>query len=672
MIARNSFLQGVLIFVAIALALNVAVGATTCTPMRPLAEPSQWPMPAGPTFFVDAGKGDDHNDGSKEKPWKTINYATGKLKPGDTLCLRGGIFHERVRVSVSGEKGRPITIRGCPGELAILDGGILEYLESPSTAWEPAKDGAKDEYVSKKVYSDWKMPKLVGSLADSMVPLIGYGFSADLSAGEDGVWKLKDKADAEPGVYCGPGISFNETDHRIHVRLARTRFDWLNEGQNYRGETDPRKVPLIIAGNVTEAVLTVKKGHHLRFQDLVLRGSGRQPLIDLDADEDLEFDGLTCHGGYPGLRANSTRGLRIINSAFRGQAAPWSSRALMKYRSKPSYILISSPGQPLNADWEIAQCEFTDGHDFAHLREIHNLRFHHNFVDNFNDDGLEMGPRTKDQLAWIYCNRISRCLSFITQHETITTVDFDPGTGIYIFRNVIDMRQPTYGSPRRADMAAGGADEDREMWRTCELGTDHKSPIWCNYYFYQNTVLKKEPAWRDQYAFGFAVRGLTGPPRPWNGEKTIRSPRRVFNNIFLQVEGLPGLVLPPKPEEVDMQTDGNLFWGIEQGPTFKGDFFAKVRQSKTFDESKKQFPSGWAAHDVFGDPKFAQWTNEKGKALDLSLQKSSPAVNAGVKIPADWVDPLRDQDKDAPDIGALPLGVAPWKVGVNGRIPVFP
>lgn len=50
----------------------------------------------------------------------------------------------------------------------------------------------------------------------------------------------------------------------------------------------------------------------------------------------------------------------------------------------------------------------------------------------------------------------------------------------------------------------------------------------------------------------------------------------------------------------------------------------------------------------------------------------SPAVNAGVKIPTDWLDPLREKDRGKPDLGAVPAGVSPWTVGVNGRIPVFP
>ena len=52
------------------------------------------------------------------------------------------------------------------------------------------------------------------------------------------------------------------------------------------------------------------------------------------------------------------------------------------------------------------------------------------------------------------------------------------------------------------------------------------------------------------------------------------------------------------------------------------------------------------------------------------LSKST-AINAGQVLPQNWPDPLRDADRDAPDIGAVPHGLAAWVVGVDGRLSVF-
>ena len=63
-------------------------------------------------------------------------------------------------------------------------------------------------------------------------------------------------------------------------------------------------------------------------------------------------------------------------------------------------------------------------------------------------------------------------------------------------------------------------------------------------------------------------------------------------------------------------------------------------------------------HGVDHDPKFVDL--EKG---DLRLTKNSPAVDAGVPVPKEWPDPLRQSDEGKPDVGALPLGAEMLKVG---------
>src|SRR4051794_9397114 len=66
-------------------------------PQRPLPVALQQPLRAEPAFFVDGAKGDDSADGSMAKPWKTIQHGAERLKPGDTLYLRGGVYYEKVR-----------------------------------------------------------------------------------------------------------------------------------------------------------------------------------------------------------------------------------------------------------------------------------------------------------------------------------------------------------------------------------------------------------------------------------------------------------------------------------------------------------------------------------------------------------------------------------------------
>ncbi len=119
-----------------------------------------------------------------------------------------------------------------------------------------------------------------------------------------------------------------------------------------------------------------------------------------------------------------------------------------------------------------------------------------------------------------------------------------------------------------------------------------------------------------------------------------------------------------------MREGGNLLWGVNEGPTKEVDPFAKLRSSPLFKDSQRFYELGWTTNDIVADPKFVKLA-DLGEPSDLRLSQGSPAIDAGLVLPAKWPDPLREVDKGLPDIGAVPLGVTGWGVGVDGRIPVF-
>jgi len=168
-------------------------------------------------------------------------------------------------------------------------------------------------------------------------------------------------------------------------------------------------------------------------------------------------------------------------------------------------------------------------------------------------------------------------------------------------------------------------------------------------------MLRRMPVFRDYFLFGLGNVGLN------------HTERDVFNNIFVQMEKVPGVGFVGTKEARDLREGGNILWGVKDGPGLKGDPFAKFRNSPLFTDSRKRYEPGWTTHDRIADPKFVGLTN----AVDLRLQPDSPAVNTGRTVPRDWPDPLRDADRGEPDIGALPLGAEAWGVGVDGRVSLF-
>ena len=115
------------------------------------------------------------------------------------------------------------------------------------------------------------------------------------------------------------------------------------------GETDPRKLPLVIAGFKGGSPLVFKKTKNLIIQDLVVRGS-RAPTIDVVDGQHLTFDGLTVYGGSTCFRVKDTHGLRVLHTACRGLAAPWTFRGSLKYRAIESRLFSASGWEPTGTD----------------------------------------------------------------------------------------------------------------------------------------------------------------------------------------------------------------------------------------------------------------------------------------------------------------------------------
>jgi hypothetical protein len=591
-------------------------------PLRSLPQPSSRPLAAGPAFFVDAVRGDDQGPGSRSVPWRSLRHAVRQLQPGDTLYLRAGVYFEQVVLRGLGAEGAPITLRAYPAELAIVDGGLRDFVESPATAWEPAPKGVAGEYRSVGVYPG--LAEVQGHFADSMVPLHAYRNLADLRSDN------QQQVGRDDPFYCGPGAWFDIWSGHIHVRLAPTRLRALSEQMQYRGETDPRKLRLALTGG-PRVTLWIEGSQNLRLQDLVLRGGAAATVQILDS-HDIELDNLTVYGGRHALKMDRSDRVRVVGSAFRGAATPWASRSSHKYRGIPGILFLTGAALRKSRDLEISHSEFTDGHDGVFLGEVDGVRFHHNLVENFNDDGIFLTSRTTGpREVHIHQNRISRCLTAFAFGWGRGKPN-RPGPGVWIYRNVVELLQPV--PYQLASTLLPGRLEDYGR-----VAADHGSPVWEPAFIYHNTfaVRRADPR---AYALG------------WGGHLTGTS-RRLFNNLLVQIEGLPTRRLPSTRE--NFQADGNHLWSVEAGPSFEGELLADYRASALFEASKERYPPGWEAHGRFVEPRFVRFS-AAGAGNDYRPAADSPVVDAGITLPEAWPDPLRAEDRGAPDVGALPVG----------------
>lgn len=643
-------------------------------PFRPLPEPSVRPLPAGGDLvFVDAARGDDAGGhGSRQRPLRTLQRAFQAARPGQTICLRGGVHYGHATLRARGVAGRPITVRSAPGELAVLDGGIPDFVADPARAWEPCPGGSPGEYRSTKALpglhggaggdADGEgHAHVFGHFADTMVPLQAYRFRGDLVS-DNPYWNVSDKAGGQQSVYCGPGLWYDAASGRLHCRLAPTKLPGLGT-DNYRGPSDPRAVRLTVAGRRDLVPLTLDGTAHVRLQDLVLRGAAGAPLV-IDRCREIELDGLTVYGGAGCVSATATHGLRVAHTALRGIAAPWTFRGSLKYRSVESRLFSSGAWGPSGDDgtaFEFAYCEFTDSVDGVFVGNVRGVRIRNCLLDNVSDDGFFVTANTgydghtPGGDVHLHHNLISRCLTSIAfgvghGRQRMTAGGRQTGAGLHIYRNVFDFRRPVnYYWPT-------GPDAPQEIETRGRFAGDHGSPTWEPMRIYHNTLLAG-----DAHHYDYLATGLGGAVVPG-------TTRRVFNNVVLQSAVAPGGTLPPA--EADFAADGNLYWTADPGARASGDPLETFRKSPVAVASKRRYAPGWCAADRWADPQLTAYSTDWRQTVDLRLAAGSPAIDSGVDVPADWPDPLRRHDDGRPDRGALPAGTAPWRVGVGGRLTV--
>jgi hypothetical protein len=514
-----------------------------------------------------------------------------------------------------------------------------------------------------------------------------------------------------PWVYMGPGIWFNRnrespTAGKVHIRLSHTHNN-INGLADYTGEVDPNKVKLAITRK-DMTTLQVHNCKYLRFENLSIRYGGEWSIL-LRKVEGVVFDHVriwaTTRGVSMGEKDAEAKNTIFRHCEFNGGLPTWLFRSDLKndyYGDDGGKIVhdiqgkqtvdILLLGNPNDTGTQIYNCEFHNAHDIYLIGN--NLSFHHNWINNLNDEGPAVDYYPKAFNMQIYQNVILKTLSAISfagAHEEGQW---------YIYRNLIDLRGPTAGyRPRRPD------DDDRQkyVWR---YGHFHKneSPDGPHHMF-QNTFL----------VYGQARQGEDGQGgngaqasfihyRDTSKKTSGNHLRRSFNNMFIAVNPDANsdieITFIPSPS-FPGPTDGNNYyrmgvakhdpyryleyWYNDEPPcpqptpegcrckpgTFPNLDALRCPPSLLFSQSKSQYPPGYEANSCEKDPQFRRIGSDGRfrETDDLRLGDNSPAIGAGVAL-RDIAEDLYALDpfaSDNPDIGCYPRGSGPLQVGVDSR-----
>ncbi|WP_175498042.1 choice-of-anchor Q domain-containing protein [Dokdonella immobilis] len=116
---------------AIAFAAVTSVAHACPIPADTLLE-TGFEIRSGTVRYV-ATNGTDANTGSAQSPWRHLQYAADHVGAGDTVCVRGGIYNERLSITSGGsDAAGEIVFEAYPDEQPILDGTGLSI---PGGQW---------------------------------------------------------------------------------------------------------------------------------------------------------------------------------------------------------------------------------------------------------------------------------------------------------------------------------------------------------------------------------------------------------------------------------------------------------------------------------------------------------------------------------------------------------
>jgi hypothetical protein len=622
----------------------------------------------------------DPGSGTVSDPYHSIKTGITMAAGGRTVCLRGGQYIESVEVAgISGTRDRKIVVRPYRHERVTIDCIVPEFLNpTPLAHWKPVDNGGEDEFVWTQPFNGGQAEQVTrGAFLETCqhTRLITYHHLEDLRAaneldphdgptGDNHVW-VRDPATGDMKatnpkryrnwVYMGPGIWFDPDCRQVHIRLSHTH-NGINGWPDYTGITDPREVKLALSKELSHA-LFFRHCSHIRFKDLTVRFGG-QDTIRLRDCCDIEFDHVNIRAGSSAISLHAEEGEHNKKIVFQhcevdGGIPTWLFRSDIKdgYFYVPKEItdatvdqvqentlgvgttaVLISSGENAS-EIHIHHCKIFNGHDTAVFGD--QMRFHHNWMHNFNDDLYVQGKGGSTNDAWIYRNVITQCLT------ALSFAAKDPAGQVRIFRNLIDIRQPTLGT-----RPGHPGDNPFRQGQLYKDSNELEGPfdLWHN----TCLVLNAGATTDVDGQLALNVAGFNHYKRFEDKDHNVACRRRAYNNIFVAAYPFQGIIKPIAflpPNTFQGPTDGNTYHRV--GPQDPNqDRFEVTGDSATYPDISdyNQVHKPWEDSGRRENPEFVSFDHCDGYPHpddDLRLQDGSPAKNKAIPMPADMANTER-------------------------------
>ena len=179
----------------------------------------RFPSGSGRSYYV-SPQGDDAAEGSRERPFKTIQRAAEVAGPGDVVRVLPGVYRETVVVPRSGRPDAYITFRA-QGEGVFLTGADPRFEQKGQDRWSRIAQGL---YVT-------PLPEGTGFVAADGKRLYRYPNRVELERlpyGEPGGWYLSERTGK---LYLKLADGSDPDQHTLQV--GRRDSAWLLRGVDY-------------------------------------------------------------------------------------------------------------------------------------------------------------------------------------------------------------------------------------------------------------------------------------------------------------------------------------------------------------------------------------------------------------------------------------------------------
>ena len=280
--------------VAAALAALPAVGAEQAQPGR--------------VYFI-APDGEDDNDGSRERPFATIERAQRTIrqmktngqypKGGVTVMIRGGRYPMAPGLAFdeydSGELGSPVTWRAYRGEKPVFDGGWRV------PGLEPVADSARLAQIPEEARS-----------AVRRCDVRAEGYARDDAIG---VRKSARHAKSRPPIdLYADGVWLKRVEFPV-----RRQGEWhLDEEEGVLYVWPPDGCRELVLSEFADVFLDARRLHDVRFGGLTFE-CGRCDAVKLLRCSNIHFAKNTLRNfGRGGVVATGARGVRISGNTLSG------------------------------------------------------------------------------------------------------------------------------------------------------------------------------------------------------------------------------------------------------------------------------------------------------------------------------------------------------------------